>query len=376
MRKNVLFIFLIILFQPACNIAVKEEKKTAANSEHMPEFAKRFSFDTLKSYRVIHFHNPWNPSEIQKKIVCVPKNQKMEPMGQQYTIIRTPIEKIVTMSGTQIAAISKLQKMGSIAGVDSKAYIINSQLKARLARNEVKQVGRNGRFMIEKLMAMQPDAILISPFKNSSHEKLRELGLTVLPYADYLEEHPLGRAEWLKVLGILYGKEEQAVNMFQAITERYFSLKEKVATVTSRPTVFASKPYGGVWYMPGGESYMAHFFEDAGARYLWNNNANSGSLSLDFETVYAKAANADFWRLVVSSDEPYTYNKLKNEDKRFADFRAFRRKKVLVCNIKNTPYYERGALEPDNILADFVKAFHPALMPDYQPTYFKIMQTP
>lgn len=278
------------------------------------------------------------------------------------------------MSGTQIASIDIMNELSSIKGVGDKDFVKQPYLKKRVKNDKVRQIGTNGNFNHEVLIEIAPEIILVSPFKGQTDEKLAELGMVILPYADYMERHPLGRAEWIKLMGVLYEKEDAASRYFKKVRNNYQKIKALTSELKHRPTVFSGKPYGGVWYMPGGESYMAHFFKDAGADYLWKDNQQAASMSLDFETVYAKAARADFWKLVVKSDNTYSYGQLLAEDERYADFRAFKKRNLLICNVAKTSYYEKGALEPDTILADFIKAFHPELLEDHQPVYFKILR--
>ncbi|MCF8333056.1 MAG: ABC transporter substrate-binding protein [Bacteroidales bacterium] len=366
-------VMILLVFSLACNRKKEHQQTSILTERDYPEFASRFSFGQYKDYPVIFLHDPWSPEKINHKVLCLPRDKEVPSAVDDYEIIRTPVREMVTMSGTQIASIKKLRELSSIKGIGNKNQVNNATLKAKMEKGEVKEVGRNGDFYNEILIELAPDIILVSPFKGQSYEKLEALGMTILPYADYLEQHPLGRAEWIKVMGILYDKQEIAWEYFHKVENHYRELKALTDSIKDRPMVFSAKPYGGTWHMPGGESYMAHFFADAGARYLWEDNTATASLSLDFETVYSKAAEADFWKLLVKSPQKYSYDQLKAEDERYSDFKAFQQKNVLVCNVTKTPYYEKGALEPDIILADFIHAFHGDLLEDYHPQYFKTL---
>jgi len=370
-RYTIILLAAFLLVNSSCVQKKENRPKNPEKERISPEYATRFSFSEYQSYPVLFLHNPWNPDEIDQKVLCVPHGNKIPDSTDSYKIIRTPIRKIVTMSGTQIASLNILNQLATIKGVGDKKLIKQPYLKSKLKNNRIRQVGTNGNFNNEVLIDLSPDVVLVSPFKGQSNNKLNELELNILPYADYMEQHPLGRAEWIKVLGVLYEKQEMAWKYFEQVRDRYIKISKLTDTLTNRPTVFSAKPYGGVWYMPGGNSYMAHFFEDAGAEYLWNKNQKTSSLSLDFETVYAKAYQADFWKLVVKSPEDYSYKQLLSEDERYGDFKAFKKKQVILCNVAHSPYYEKGALEPDVVLADFIHIFHPGLIKNYQPVYFK-----
>ena len=372
LRYIALFILLLVI--GSCGRKQKTQEDSSKFQRSLPEFATRFSFGQFKGFDVIFLHNPWQPDIVEHQILCVPRDEKIPSDSNNFKIIRTPLKKMVSMSGTQIASIAIINELPSIKGVGDKNLVKQPYLKKRLKNGKVRQIGSNGNFNYEGLIALDPELILVSPFKGQTYEKLTELGMVILPYADYMERHPLGRAEWIKLMGMLYEKEEAANSYFRDVRRRYQQTKSLASEANHHPTVFSGKPYGGVWYMPGGESYMAHFFKDAGANYLWKDNQQAASMSLDFETVYAKAARADFWKLVVKSDKPYSYDRLLAEDERYADFRAFKKRNLLICNVAKSSYYEKGALEPDIILADFIKAFHPELLQDHQPKYFKILR--
>ena len=202
-------------------------------------------------------------------------------------------------------------------------------------------------------------------------------GAVLFPFADYLETTPLGRAEWIRVIGLLTGRQREADSCFDAIVSRYDALKDLCADVDSKPTVFSDLAFNGQWYIAGGQSYMARLFADAGADYLWKDDPSTASFPLDAETILAKARHADFWRVANSSSLPMTYASLQKENPVYGLFDAYRNRKILVCDIQETGYFETSQLEPDVLLADFIHFFHPeilnALDPDYVPKYYHLM---
>lgn len=171
------------------------------------------------------------------------------------------------------------------------------------------------------------------------------------------------------------GKEHQANAVFQEIADRYESLKEKVAQAKGkRPTVFSGEMHGGNWHAVGGKNYLAQIFRDAGADYVINDD-NTGGEPLDFESMYSKAAEADYWRILNSYPGDFSYEALAESENRNKLFKAFRDKKVIYCNMKRHPYYEISPICPDKVLADFVAIFHPELMPkDYKPTFYQLLK--
>ena len=171
-------------------------------------------------------------------------------------------------------------------------------------------------------MSMNPDLILVSPFKRGGYETLKDVGIPLIPHLGYKEMTPLGQAEWVKFVGLLVGQEQKANETFDAIAARYNELKELTAEgkVKKRPVVLSGEMRGGNWYAVGGESFLAQLFKDAGADYFLKNDKRSGGVTLDFETVYNQGDEADYWRIVNSYPGTFSYEALKEQDSRYADF--------------------------------------------------------
>lgn len=180
----------------------------------------------------------------------------------------------------------------------------------------------------------------------------------------------MGQAEWIKFVGLLIGEEEKANKIFNEIEQKYNDLKRLTARVEHRPVVLSGEIHGGTWYAVGGQSFLAQVFEDAGADYFLKDDPRSGGVYLDFETVYNQADQADYWRILNSYPGQYTYETLLAQDERYGDFKAFKQKGVIYCNMREKPYYENMPMEPELLLADFIKVFHPELLPDYVPVYY------
>jgi len=181
-------------------------------------------------------------------------------------------------------------------------------------------------------------------------------------------------------VGLFVGREEQADSAFRAIEQRYNGLKARVDSLVSQggasamPTVFSGEMHGGNWYAVGGKNYLAQIFRDAGADYIIKDD-NTGGVNIEFEQMYAQAAEADYWRILNSFDGDFSYDALKASEPRNTLFKAFRDRQVIYCNMKQTPYYELTPIEPDVVLSDLVAIFHPELAPaDYQPTFYRLLK--
>lgn len=172
------------------------------------------------------------------------------------------------------------------------------------------------------------------------------------------------------MMALFTGQLNKADSIYNHLEIDYMKLKQLTQSVTKRPTVFSGKMKGGAWFVPGGKSFFAHYFRDAGANYVIKND-NTGALPMDYETIYNMANQADYWRLLTSSPKGFNKESLKSEDPRYASFKAFETGNILVCNLREIPYREESCIKPNILLADYIYHFHPDLLPNYQPTYWK-----
>ena len=285
---------------------------------------------------------------------------------------------VISFSSTQWSVFIELDEIDRVKGILEGRNIHSPKMKQLLADGVVQDVGTESAKNMELMIQLHPDIILYSPYFDGNQDPLRVTGAILFPFADYLESTPLGRAEWIRVVGLLAGCPERADAWFNDIERRYDELKDLCTDVQQRPTVFSDLPFNGQWYVAGGKSYIAQLFADAGADYLWKDNPSTASFPLDSETILAKAKHADFWRVANSSSLPMTYETLKRENSIYTLFDAFKNRKVFVCDIQETGYFETSQIEPDVLLADFIAIFHPEVMavhqPDYQPKYYRMME--
>lgn len=303
----------------------------------------------------------------------VPKDADAE-IPEGYTRINTPVNSVVCMTSLQLSNFIRLGLTDKVKGITSTRHLFNPDMRRRLADGRTHRIGIEGNFDNEVLMAIQPDIIMISPFKRGGYDALRNTGVTLLPHLGYKELSPLGQAEWIKVAGLLTGESRRAAEIFNEIESNYNRLCHLTDSVGERPKVFSGQMQGGHWYAVGGRSFLAHLFRDAGADYFLADNEESGGVTIDYEKVYADASDADYWRIVNSFDGDYSYDALRSEDARYVDFKAWRDHGVIYCNMKQVPFYESMPVEPDKVLADFIAVFHPSLLPDHKPTYYSLLK--
>lgn len=338
----------------------------------VPEYAKGFSVSCLPGdIRLVDIRDPQNENSNTFHYALVPRGTAPAGIPGDYTVIETPVRQVICMTSLQLSNFIRLDACDHVAGITSTRHLFNREMNERLKSGKTVKIGIEGNFDNEVVMSVNPDVIFISPFKRGGYDAMREIGIPLVPHLGYKEMTPLGQAEWIKFIGMFIGQEAEANAKFAAIEQRYNELKQLAAGVKKRPVVFSGEIRGGNWYAVGGKSFLAQLFRDAGADYFLKDDPRSGGVTLDFETVYSQAENAEYWRIVNSYDGDFTYDALKSLDPRYADFRAFRERGVIYCNMRRKPFYESMPMQPEVVLEDLIHAFHPHLLPDYQPTYYE-----
>ena len=291
-----------------------------------------------------------------------------------YTKVRVPIRSTICMTALQLSNFTVLDAHDVVKGITGTKNLFNSDIRRRVDEGKIVKIGMEGEFDTELVLAANPDVIFISPSKRGGYDAIKQTGITLVPHLGYQELNPLGQAEWVKLVGMFIGKEKEANECFDGIESRYNDLKEKVTGVSVRPTVFSGEMHYGNWHAVGGKNYLAQIFRDAGADYVIDDDETAGE-DLEFEKMYALAANADYWRILNSFQGDFSYDALEASEPRNALFKAFRERKVIYCNMKEQPYYEITPVEPDLLLKDFVAIFHPELVePDYEPKYYRLLK--
>lgn len=344
------------------------------NSDNLLDYASFVEITNYKSGYYIKVLSPWSNSGLGE-FYLYPDSLRLPDGLEKCQVIRTPVNSVVTYSSTQWSVFLQLNEIQRVKGILESSFTKNIEIKNLMAEGKIKDVGIETQINVEKVIEIQPDVILYTPYSTIPKTDIGELtGAVMFPFADYLENHPLGRAEWLKVIGYLTCREKDTDKWFDNIVTNYESIKSLCDSVKNKPSVFSDLPYEGQWYVPGGKSYIARIFKDAGAEYVWNENNSTASQPIDAETVLAKAGDADYWRIMNSTDFPYSYKRLSIENELYTHFNAFKEKHVIVCDVMKTSYFEKSQYQPDFLLKDFVKIFHPELIEeDYEPQFYYLL---
>lgn len=338
-------------------------------------YAKGFQIRSMgNGIRLVDIHDPQGKKAEIYRFALVNNGVSDKDIPSGYRRIEIPLRKVICMTSLQLSNFIKLHAEDIVTGITSTRFLFHPHIRQRIAEGKIARIGIEGNFDTELIMAANPDVILFSPFKRGGYDALKDVNIPLIPHMGYKEMTPLGQAEWIKLVGLLIGKEKEATAVFDTIAHRYNELKALTAGVTPRPTVLSGEMRSGNWYAVGGKSFLAQLFEDAGADYFLKDDTHSGGLNLDFETVYSQAAHTDYWRIVNSYHGDFSYSALAEDDSRYADFDAFKHRKIIYCNMRRTPFYESMPVEPEIVLADLIHIFHPELLPQHQPKYYQLLK--
>ena len=363
----------LLLFS-SCNQRGKAVSSDTASVDSLlcPRYATGYQVKSQDGMRLVDVGDDYHFALVTSDDVTVPDG---------YTKIHIPIKSTICMTALQLSNFTILDAHNVVKGLTGTKNLFNEDILQRVKDGRIVKIGTEGNFDTEMVLAANPDVIFISPFKRGGYDAIKETGITLVPHLGYKELDPLGQAEWIKFVGMFIGKEKEACEVFAGIEQRYNDLKGRVDSLTSHPspltshlpTVTSGEMHYGNWHAVGGKNYLAQIFRDAGADYVINDDETSGE-DLEFEKMYALSANADYWRILNSYQGDFSYEALKASEPRNEMFKAYKEKKVIYCNMKQTPYYEIAPVKPDVLLKDFVAIFHPELVEkDYQPTFYHLL---
>lgn len=335
-------------------------------------YAERITIVRHKEYTQVALADPWNRGKTLHSYLLVPAESKIPEGLPEGTVVRTPLRKAVVSTSVHCGLVIRLGKGESISGICEPQYIHIPWVLERLKSGKISDCGSGLSPTVETIIDLNPDAIFLSPFQNSGgYGQLEHLGVPIIETADYMESSPLGRAEWMKFYGLLFGAEQSADSLFHEVETEYLSLKKTAEADGSRLTVLMDKMVGGVWYVPGGHSTVGRLITDAATVYPWSSNDDSGSLSLPFESVLDKASAADIWLFRYNSPHDISYEELLSENPGYNQFKAFRERRAYGCNTATSSFYEETPFNPALLLRDIVAITHPEVKNLPQPVYFK-----
>ena len=355
--------FLLLLVISSCTKIKQEQSQKSVEGEKVEiSYAKGFSIFKSDSTVRVYFFQPFQ--DAQDTLVYHFTSSDNPNSIESGRAVKYPIESMALMSSTYAAFLDELNKISLVKAVSNRSYFFNRAIQKGIDESQIIEVGYGQNIDFEKVIVLDPQLVLISGMSSSEfnhYSKLSAVGIEILPFSEWREDHPLGRAEWIKVFGVITGKLDESLKIFAEVEKNYLESKKSVEQITENPKVIVNAPYKDIWWLPGGKSYMSILIQDAKANYPWAEDENKGGIQSDLEAVFYQAGDADVW---INPSGYKSLEELANLDPRFKEFNAFAEGKIFNNTLRVGPeggndYFESGIVRPDLVLNDFIKIFHP-----------------
>jgi iron complex transport system substrate-binding protein len=350
-------------------------KNTPVNA--YTRYASGFRVFDQESYTVIEVMDPWQQSKnVIFSYVLAPSQDVLPDSLKNMPFIKTPVQRVIALSTTHVAMIDQLGSAESIVGLSGSEFIYSSPIRARIESGSIRDVGYGQGLDFETIVRLEPDVLFLYGVEGNvmtTLEKLTDLGIPAVFCGEYLETHPLGKAEWIRFFSLFYNKEEQSNSFFQHIDSAYSALSALSSGVLPKPVVLNGLPWKDTWFMAGGKSFAAQLIEDAGGDYLWSDSPSTQAVPLDLESVYLRAINADIW---INPGAAGSLADILLLDERLGDLDVLKNGHVFNNDARSSlaggnDYWESGTVRPDLVLADLIEVFHPDLLTDHSFVYYR-----
>ena len=360
------------------SLGCTSKKETGKAEASVTKYAEGFRVSNVGESKLVEVISPYQNATSGYQYLLVPNGKEIPPHNESTQVIFVPVKNIVCTSTTHIPLLDYINETDKLIGFPTTDYISSIKMRQRVDAGLIKDLGIDKGMNLEALYSLKPSLVMGYTMGKDLGQlkKIQELKIPVVINAEYLEKHPLGRAEWIKFMALFFGKEKEADSVFNSIEKEYLSTEAIAKEVKIKPTVLSGILYGDAWFMPGGQNYAARLLYDAGCNYLWASDSTSGFLQIGFETVFTRAKQADLWIGVGSFKN---LNEIKASEERYSLFKPFREKQVFTYNAREgakggSEFLELGYLRPDLILKDLVKIAHPDLLPDYKLYFHKRLE--
>ena len=385
--KNIIFGALVVLLVVAC-----QGGKTASGEGGDTLQMKYAELLTIVkhndgAYTEAIIENPWKKGTTLHKNILVPKGKEGDEtvarlkddirensalqMGKACDIVRTPLESNVVFTAPHCQLMYELGCKNAITGVCDKDYINIPDIKERVKLSDGKastsdtdkviiDCGSSMQPDIERIIALKPEGLFISPFENSGgYGKLDKLHIPIIETADYMETSPLGRAEWMKFYGLLFKSEERSDSLFSSIEKEYLALKAEAAKLPQGLSILTERKMGSVWYVPGGKSTMGILLKDANAKYIFADDTHSGSLAYGPERILSKGTQIDVWAFKYFGGKALSKSDLLAEYEGYKALKTFNQNSIYQVDTSTQPYFELTSFHPEILLREFIILAHP-----------------
>ena len=368
-------LILNFVFVYACNQEIKPESQHTNISKF--KYAKHIQINNYDGYKLLIITDAY-PGAPDYKYILKKSGTSIPDSLQSYQVINIPLKNIVVTSTTHLTPLKLLGLKNKLVGFPNTSYISDPEFRKLVKSGKIKELGSGSQINTEELLMLHPDLLMqfSSRAGQNNDETFIKNGIPVFYNADWMEQNPLGRAEWLKVFGILFNKEKSADSIFNQIETRYLKIKQKIDTVSQKPLVFQGGSFGDKWFVPGGRSYAAQLIKDAGGQYLWQDDTHNGSITLNFENVLLQLPKADVW---LNPGMLISKKAITKEIPASKNFKSFKNNRIYTYNLTRGPgggvlYFEESNTYPDRVLSDLFQIFHPAQTHSHLYYYRKILR--
>lgn len=336
-------------------------------------YARGFDISYFDNYELLQL---FQGSDTTRYLLLPQKAPRPEAYPEAQ-VIRIPIRELIVLSTTHIALADFVGADSIIIGLDNPRYVYDPEIRARVAKGEITAVGEGGSLNQEMVVALQPDLLMVSGMPGTDLQKYQSIiqsGIPVLINTEWMEQTPLGKAEWVKLMAALTKREVLASAKFDTLSAAYERIAALTDSLDKRPSVLSGSPFQGSWYVPGAKSYRAKLYRQAGADWPWSADSSAVSIPVAFENMYAYGLDADYW---LNPGMVNSLQALREKDERFADFKAFQQGQVYNNNRRLTPdgqgndFFESGMVNPQRVLADLTYILHPELLPGHELYYYQ-----
>ena len=372
---SILFILICCVFFFGCkneNTTLEKQKLsttsfTSVNSSQAIQeikYAKGFNIAYRDSVKILSIYNGLQDRNDTLHYALVPKGAAVPLAYKKYQVIYTPVERLSIFSTTHIGLLSLLELEDLVVGVSNPKIINSEKIQRRISDGKITEIGNAFSPNLEIILETNPDLVMVTALpaiQYARYKTLIDAQIPVLLIAEWLEQSPLGRAEWAKIIAALTNQEEQMARIFSDLESKYKKLAALADSVTHKPTILPGLGRKDAWFIPGGDSYVARLIYDAGGDYHWKNKKVTGSIQLSIETVFPIALKADYW---LNTGTVTSMSDLLAIDKRYSEFQpvkndlVFNNNKQLNAHGGNA-YWEKGVVSPHLLLEDLIRILHP-----------------
>lgn len=316
-------------------------------------------------YRDVTVRDPWDSTRLLAHYWLVGRRDSarvVESVPQDVDFVVVPVRRAVVSTSSLCSLLLMIRGEQCVSGVLDSHYVMMMPYYAKgIASGGIADCGDGMNPSLERMTEAGADCVFLTPYQGSDYARLSRLGVPLVYCAEYMEPHPLARAEWMKFYGMLTGREHEADSLFEHVRSEYGAVRRRAAKARKRPLVLTERVYGGTWFCPGGRSTVARMIADANARYFFAADSHEGSVPLTVENVIARACGADYWLFTYTGDKPLGREALLAENRAYSQIKAFNTDGVYQCNNMRSRFFEETSFRPDLLLADYVAVFHPEL---------------